>query len=223
MKNLFKFIGVAALVLATVIMAPKAQANGSLNSFLTTNSIDSTAASITSFPTNGTSTNAITWNYTNGTAITTNSLYPGLLTGKAVAIYNQEHLVFNVQGWLVNTGAAATVGFNLATACTSGNNPAVGGQVVGINTNLAQNVNNAQNDWQTSPANWIVVTLPATTTNWFNYQTNIVMDVAGNAPNADFIGIYQITNNLAATCSLFNPNGVAFVNKKLIPTPLIGQ
>jgi hypothetical protein len=67
------------------------------------------------------------------------------------------------------------------------------------------------------------VPIPATTTNWFNYQTNIVMDVVGIWDNADFIGIYQITNNFTATCSLQNPNGVAYLNKKLIPTPLIGQ
>jgi hypothetical protein len=221
MKNYLKLIGVAAFVLATVCVQP-AFGNGALVSFLTTNSIDSTAATITSWPTNGTSTNAITWNYTNGTAITTNTLYPGLLTGKAVAIYNQEHLVFNVQGWLVNTGAAATVAFNLTPACTGGNGPAVGQSVSGINTNTF-GASVAQNDFETSPANWIVVPIPATTTSWFNYQTNIVMDVVGIWDNADFIGIYQITNNFTATCSLQNPNGVAYLNKKLIPTPLIGQ
>jgi len=222
MKKLFKHIGVAAIVLATVCVQ-SAFGNGSLVSFETTNSIDSSTTTITSYPTNGTSTNAITWTYTNGTAITTNTLYPGLQTGKAVAIYNQEHLVFNVQGWLVNTGAAATVGFDLVTACTGGNSPTVGGTVVsGINTNTAANVTAAANDFQ-STGSWINVAIPATTTNWFNYQTNIVMDVAAGLPNADFIGIYQITNNFTATCSLQNPNGVAFVNNKLIPTPLIGQ
>lgn len=222
MKNLFKFIGVAAIGLATVCVQP-AFGNGSLNSFMTTNSIDSGVASITSWPTNGTSTNAVTFIYTNGTTYTTNSFYPGVGTGKAVAIFNQEHLVFNVQGWLVNTGAAATIGFNLTPSCTGGNGPTLGNQVPGINTNLAANVNNAQNDFETSPANWILVPIPATTTNWFNYQTNILMDVAGIWDNADFIGIYQITNNFPAGCSLQNPNGVAYLNKKLIPTPLIGQ
>ena len=223
MKKLFKHIGVAAIVLATVCVQ-SAFGNGSLVSFGTTNSIDSSTTTITSYPTNGTSTNAITWTYTNGTAITTNTLYPGLQTGKAVAIYNQEHLVFNVQGWLVNTGAACTVGFNLTTACTAGNSPVYGGSVVsGINTNLPANATANYNDWETLPQNWVTVTLPASTTNWFNYQTNLVLDVQGLWDNSDFIGIYQITNNLPATCSLQNPNGVAFLNKKLIPTPLIGQ
>ena len=94
--------------------------------------------------------------------------------------------------------------------------------VSGINTNTAANVAAAANDFQ-STGSWITVAIPATTTNWFNYQTNIIMDVATGLPNADFIGIYQITNNFTATCSLQNPNGVAFLNKKLIPTPLIGQ
>ena len=221
MKTYLKIIGVAVIGLATVCLQP-AFGNGALVAFNTTNSIDSTAASITSWPTNGTSTNAITWTYTNGTAITTNRLYPGLQTGKSVAIYNQEHLVFNVQGWLVNTGAAATVAFNLTPACTSGNSPTVGNQVPGINTNVF-GASVSQNDFETSPANWITVPIPASTTNWFNYQTNIIMDVVGIWDNADFVGIYQITNNFTATCSLQNPNGVAFLNKKLIPTPLIGQ
>ena len=223
MKKLFKFIGVAAISLATVCLQP-AFGNGALVSFGTTNSIDSTTTSITSWPTNGTSTNGITWTYTNGTAITTNVLYPNLQTGKAVAIYNQEHLVFVVQGWLVNTGAAAVVGFNLTPACTGGNGPVYGGSIVGqINTNLGPNALAAYNDYETSPANWINVALPATTTNWFNFQTNIIMDVVGPWDNADFFGIYQITNNIGGTGYLYNPNGVAFLNKKLIPTPLIGQ
>jgi hypothetical protein len=67
------------------------------------------------------------------------------------------------------------------------------------------------------------VTLPASTTNWFNYQTNLIMDVQGQWDDAGFYGIYQITNNLSAGCYLQNPNGVAALGKKLIPTPLIGQ
>ena len=213
-------IGLAAFVLAGVNL----QASSFLNSFLTTNSIDGSVASITSWPTNGTSTNAITWAYTNGTSITTNQLFPGLLTGHVVSVENQEHATFVVQGWLVNTGAAATVGFNLTPATTGGSRPVYGGWVgYGINTNLAANSTAFYNDFETSPQNWVIVTLPASTTNWYNYQTNIIMDVQGIWDNAGWYGIYQITNNLGAGSYLQNPNGVAALGKKLIPTPLIGQ
>ena len=222
MKNLFKFIGVAAISLATVCLQP-AFGNGVLNSFQTTNSIDSGTAGFASWPTNGTSTNAITFTYTNGAVIATNSFYPGLMTGKAVAIFNQEHLVLNVQGFLVNTGAAATLTLDLRTACTGGNSPTVGGVVPYLNTNGLP-VNPLQNDFESSP-HLVAIPLPASYTNWFNYSTNLVLDVTGSGqfPNADFIGIYGITNTLTATCSLQNPAGVVFLNKKLIPTPLIGQ
>ena len=220
MKTYLKMIGLAAFVLAGVNL----QASSFLNSFLTTNSIDGSVASITSWPTNGTSTNAITWAYTNGTSITTNQLFPGLLTGHVVSVENQEHATFVVQGWLVNTGAAATVGFNLTPATTGGSRPVYGGWVgYGINTNLAANSTAFYNDFETSPQNWVIVTLPASTTNWFNYQTNIIMDVQGIWDNAGWYGIYQITNNLGAGSYLQNPNGVAALGKKLIPTPLIGQ
>ena len=223
MKNLFKFIGVAVIGLATVAVQP-CFGSGTLESFLTTNSIDSSTASITSWPTNGLSTNAITWTYTNGTAITTNTLYPGLLTGKARAIVNQEHMVLNLQGWLVNT-SSATIGVQLVTACTGGSGPVVNGSTVsGINTNVFNNLNAASIDFE-STGHWFTFTCPAGT-NWINLQQNLVTDAlltAGNLPNADFVGVYQITNNFTSGNSLVNPNGVLFLNKKLIPTPLIGQ
>ena len=225
MKNLFKLIGVAALVLATVFVGQSVFGNGALNYFATTNSIDGSVASITSYPTNGFATNAISFNYTNGTTITTNSYYPGLATGHQVSIYNQEHALFVVQGWLVNTSATANViGFNLDFAATSGNQPSVGQAVPYLSTNGLTGANiPLQNDWETTPANWLVIPVPALTTNWFNYQTNLVFDTANIMDNSDFIGIYQITNNFGAGSSLVNPAGVAGVNKKLIPTPLIGQ
>jgi hypothetical protein len=220
MKTYLKLlIGVAALVLATVCLQP-ARASGSLEAFGTTNSIDSGTAAITSWPVNGTSTNAIS--FTNGTTAVT--FYPGLLTGKGLAIYNQEHLVLNVQGWLVNTGAACAVGIDLRSALTGGSGPAVSTTVPYLNTNGVPGTPLA-NDYE-SNARWFVVAIPASTTNWFNFQTNIVMDAngtAGNLPNGDFVGIRSITNSFEATCSLVNPAGVAFLNKKLIPTPLIGQ
>ena len=220
MKNYLKIIGFAAFMLAGINL----QASSFLNSFQTTNSIDGSVASITSWPTNGTSTNAITWTYTNGAAITTNQLFPGLLTGHVVSIENQEHMTLVVQGWLVNTGAASTIAFNLTPATTGGTRPVQNGWIgYGINTNLAANANAAYNDYETSPQNWVLITLPATTTNWFNYQTNIIMDVSSQWDNAGYYGIYQITNNLGAGSYLQNPNGVISVGKKLIPTPLIGQ
>ena len=224
MKNLFNSIGVAALVLATVFVGQSAFGNGALNYFATTNSIDGTVASITSYPTNGYTTNAISFTYTNGSTITTNSYYPGLQTGHQVSIYNQEHALLVVQGWLVNTGAACTVGINLDYAATSGNQPSYGGTVPYLNTNGLSGASLPfQNDWETTPANWVLIPIPASTTNWFNYQTNLVFDAIGPFDNSDFIGIYQITNNFGAGSSLVNPSGVAGVNKKLIPTPLIGQ
>jgi hypothetical protein len=227
MKKLFTFIGVAGICLATAFITPKAQANGALVAFGTTNSIDSSTATFTSWPVNGTTTNALTYTTTNGVVITTNTFYPGLLTGKAIAIYNQEHLVLNVQGFLVNT-AAATMTITLNGACTGGNGPANGNWVNFINTNGIPGIystNVTQNDWETT-GHAFALALPAQT-NWFNFQTNIVMDVIGsggnNFPNADFIGITTIANTLTAGCFLSNPNGVVFLNKKLIPTPLIGQ
>ena len=212
------------IIIAAVGLALTFSANASpiLNYFGMTNSIDSSAPTITSWPTNGLATNIITFNYTNGATVITNAYQPGYLTGKAQAIYNQEHIVFGVQGWLVNTGAACTVAFNLTTADTVGSPPTVGNAVPGINTNVfGANVN--QNDFEIPAANWVLVPIPANTTNWFNYHTNLVMDVQGIWDNSDFIGIYQVTNNFAPGNSLQNPQGPAWINKKIIPSTWIGN
>ncbi|MDE2096192.1 MAG: hypothetical protein KGL39_03030 [Patescibacteria group bacterium] len=237
-KNILK---VGLLAACVAVASNRAEANASLQYFGTTNSIDSSAASITSWPTNYPTTNGITWTYTNFviTAGVTNptyttTLYPGQLTGKAIEVGSYEHVALNVQGWLVNTNASAgTLGINLVTATTAPGQPPlsvanVANVTLGINTNgVPADANLAQNNFEYPASHWIIIPIPANTTNWFNFSTNLIETVNGAAttlvPDVGWVGIYQITNNLTATCYLVNPNGVAALSKKVIPSPITGQ
>lgn len=214
MKTLFKKLtAISTVVALLIICAQTVLANGSLVSLNATNFLDAGAG--------GAHTNISSWP-TNGAA----TVQLGVLTGIAVPIFNQEHCVFVVQGMLSNS-TAATMGITLVTACTSGNAPSVLVNGSGLIY---------QNDFVTTGYQFNVA-IPAST-NWFHWETNIIGDSttgtgALSMPNADFIGISLITNNFAANqylttltvTNFYTNNGSIMwgINKKLIPTPLIGQ
>jgi hypothetical protein len=196
-----KFMKILAVIGCGIGLASVAYGNGAPVSFNVTNYWPA-AMSLTSYPTNA----AI-----NGTNVSTGN--------KAVAVYNSEVISINVQGFLLNTNAsaAATQGITFVTSDANGGNgtaPAIvlnaGGQMI-------------QCDWQTTAQEAITVPLTANTTNWFNYQTNIVFNnfTIGSFPDANWLGIYQLTNNLGTACWMSNCTITA--NIKYIPHPLIGQ
>ena len=193
MKTYLKIIGVAALVLATVCLQP-AFANGSPNSFNITNTLNTVTT--TSWPTNGFGTNGLP-----------------LLTGKAVAIGNQEHIGLNFQGLLVATNTtASTVTFVLVTGMSGTGNGAVTFDTNGVPTS---------NDFDTGFGGTVSVAFaitPVVGTNWINLQTNF--PPTSIFADANSVGVYSITPALHGNTI---QQAALYANKKLIPTPLIGQ
>lgn len=189
------------------VLVPMAHAEGYLQAFQTTNFLGNSTTvntNITSWPTNSPGTNGL-----------------GVLTGKGVAVGNQERYEIVFQGYLTNA-AAAIVGFQYVTAVaqTYGG----GGPTIGYgNTNLYPGTTTnvfTQNDWSYYPSAMINIAIPALT-NWFNWQTNVSVDTLGG--DGGWIGIYTITNNIGSGSWITNANGSSglfYVYKKLIPKPL---
>lgn len=210
MKNLFKIIGVAVIALATVCLQP-AFGNGSPNDFNITNSIS--AATITSWPTNFTASIFVNTT-TNGSVISSNYTSVGVLTGGPVAIGNQESIGLNLQGSVVAAAVSNCIVTVTFVTSMAANGPTVLSDTNGFVT---------RNDWATTGAGNFSVVIPFTTavgTNWLNWQTNLSNVTIANAAN--YIGVYSIVPSMAGGGATINSAHLT-VNKKLIPTPLIGQ
>jgi len=190
-------LGAAAALLCSE--APRALASGLPSNLNITNCLAGTNV-ITSYPTNSAGTNGIPQQ-----------------TGRAVYLGNVRSFEFGVQGFLVNTGAATTVSMTLIPAY-SGSQPQV---TMGTNLLSVNVVTILQNDFlDPAQAYTVVIPIPATSTNWYNWSTN--MDVAASRfGNANWVGVYSISNNIPTSGQWTNV--AAYVNTKLIPTPLIGQ
>ena len=209
LKAVRKIALVGATVCIPVLWLPQAAlASGALTSFNMTNNLQGTVV-ITSYPTNH-------FNPTNG--------FPQQ-TGNGIYIGNFRSFNFNVQGFLVNTGAAATATFTLIGA-NSGGSPAsvLGTNLLSVNQTVLTDI-----DWETvMPATNtaallgtpVIFTMPGFTTNWFNWHTNFDISWSKLA-GANWVGIYSISNNLATTCQL--TNSAAYINTKIIPVGLIGN
>lgn len=185
---------VSAFAVALALVAGAAEVNLNITNYLA-------ATSITSWPTNSYNTNG-----------------NPQLTGGPVGVYQQEHYGFNFQCF-ASSSNATVMAFGLVGSMAN-NAPQVSR---GTNIYSAGNTVDLQNDWQSIATGyaptWVVFTIPVGT-NWFNFQTNFV-PTAINLPDVNYVGVYQITNNVVG--SNFFTNTAAYINKKLIPTPLIGQ
>lgn len=209
-----------ALSLALLAVAPQAKASGSPQSLYVTNYMVA-SQNVVGFPTN--QQVAVT------NAATGGSNYVGSATGLPVYIGNYEHIGFNIQGTYVGTNiSAGAIGFTL-TSSMAGATPGV---TVGTN-NLSAGVTEINaTDWATPWANSIGLmsfTLPTpiapsanvATNIWINWSTNWFMGSGIIFPDANWIGVYQLSNNMPTGCYLTNV--VVTINRKLIPTPLIGN
>jgi hypothetical protein len=200
--NMIKSIksALAGLVLAGAVSAFGAGATISLQM---TNYILS-GQSLTSYPTN---------------VVQTNGLPGG--TGRCVYVGSAEHYGFNFQGWAVNTNAstASTIGINFVTSMANGTP-----LYTVVSNSISSNYTTIDFSTAGSGVIPITISIPANSTNWVNYQTNFPQAATGQLAvplDVNWIGIYQITNNLNSTCSVTNAS--ALINIKLIPHPAIGQ
>lgn len=200
-------VGIASFAIAVSAIA--GQSGGQNTSFQVTNYIAGAGGSsnVTSWPTNTLGTNGI-----------------GTLTGGPVSIGIVDHIGLNLQGYLVvPTYAAGTNGIIgitlLPSMASSQSQPAVtlGTNVyTGTATNVALGLGYLQNDWASTNGQVTITFTPTAGTNWINFQTN--MDSPAVWADANYIGVYAISNNLGPTG--FLTNLVISVNTKLQPKPL---
>ena len=174
-----KLLALGAVIVASIatfitINSQAFQSGGSLVSFNTTNVI-SAGTSVTSWPTNTSSTNG-----------------GGFFTGGPLYLGYVDHYGISVQGLNVSTNSSATnvIGIGYVLSMATGT-PQL---TLGTNIWTANATNIIQNDWQ-NQTNWIVLTIPQplTATNWINVGTNIVTTAIGG--DANWIGIVAITNS----------------------------
>lgn len=190
------------------------QANGYLRNFNATNFIVGGQV-LTSYPTNQ--------------PVGTNSAYGvGISTGQAVSLGNFEHIGIDIRGICVISN---TCGLTVALIPSmAANTPQM---TFGSNVlSGASSTNLINSDWATPPTftpYYITVPLNTSatntwTTNAFDFQTNLVMDTGAQSsfPDANWIGIYQVSNNNMVS-SEYITNFQVGANTKLIPTPLISQ
>jgi hypothetical protein len=195
-----KLIAILALALPLTAFASGAPQSLNITNYITS------ALSLTSYPTNTYNTNGLPQS-----------------TGNAVPVFNQEHIGFNFEGFFVGTNLAnATIGFVLVTSM-AGNTPTA---TSGTNNLSGGNTVLTGSDFATAglgviPINFTVAN--ATNGAWVNWQTNFAAfsPVGSMIGDVNFIGVYQITNNMPGGCYI--TNAAAYINKKLIPTPLIGN
>lgn len=209
MKNSFKKIMVAVGLLAALALPLKTEAAGFYESFQATNVLNFTTTSgattigtnIVSWPTNSLSTNG-----------------NGQLTGHQIAIFNQNEIGFRVQGWLTNNAAAVMAVF--LTVSGASDSPFVStNTITGGNTNIYGGTGAmfGRNDWSQNTY-MLNIALPALT-NWFDFETNIPNTTIVGMAN--WVGIYQVTNNLAAGNFLTNAqNNIFGIVKKVRPVTL---
>lgn len=172
MKKFIKTLKAVAVCGLLALVASESQAG--LYSLNATNTINNTVTNYTSWPTNQISTNGNPQS-----------------TGKPVYIGDVKEALFQFQGYLSNS-TAVSMQVILVTANTTqgrGSNPTVG-------------TNGIPNDFAYTAQTSFNIAIPALT-NWFNWQTNISFVGASATgilavPNAEWLGIYTITNNFAA-------------------------
>ncbi len=218
----FKLIALAAFAgVALMFATASAQASGASISLNITNVISSNAPAIIGYPTNTVGQGPVILSYTtNGSTITTNYNLVGYATGNGVPCFNQEHIGVNFQGY-ASVSNAASVSFTFVTSMAN-NTPA---QTTGTNW-VSQNVTNlTSSDWAApvtaSNPGVVTVVIPiAAGTNYINWQTNFPMN-GSIFQDANFLGVYAISNTITGTGYITNTT--LLVNRKLIPTPLIGQ
>lgn len=203
MKQIKQFAG-ACVIAALAFVAPNAKAGGALNSFGITNNLQGGAAAVVYY---GFPTNSI--NPTNG--------FP-MLTGHQVSIGSFDRIGVNLQGFLLNTGAATHITFMF----TAGYGNGVPQVTPGTNLFTYGNTVLLQNDW-TSTNNWVMldIPIPATTTNWYNWSTNFVGAGAFPIIDANYLGVGAISNYL--TAQNFLTNCSLGVNTKIINRAFISN
>ena len=204
-KSLHRYIVTSALASAFCILpfafCPSASA-GPVNLNIT-NFIQN-GQSITSYPTNSAATNG------NPAA-----------TGTAAYVVNYDHLGFDFQGQVLNTTSSnaynALVGIIIVTSM-SGNQPKVSTSTNSYYTTAVP----TQNDFATVGPGVLTFVVPipltATSTNWVNFQTNFPNTSV--LAEANYVGVYQITNNLPTGITI--TNAVAHINPKIKPFALTG-
>jgi hypothetical protein len=205
-----KLLAIGAAIIASVTIATQSnagQSGGQLTSFFVTNLLQGTGglSNIVSWPTN--------------TALTNNTFgTTGASTGQAVSIGAFEHVGITVQGlWVFPTALAGTNGSVTVTLVTAQSTSSPNTVLASNAWSNSQVVTN-QNDW-CMPAQGITLVLTPTAgvqTNWLNFQTNL--DLPSLAGDANWIGVYQIQNDLGSTG--FITNFTIGVNTKLLPKPL---
>lgn len=211
MKTFKTLIIVGAVALTSLV----AQATGYLRSCQVTNYIQGNVQ-INNWPTNQ--------------PIGTNPAVMGVTisTGLGVAIGNFEHIGIDIKGTAVITNGASanlTIGFIPSMAANTPQFVFATNQLSALGTNLVYQ------DWAT-PAQYpefmvnvpfIAATANTYQTNVFDFETNLVLDTGAQSsfPDANWIGVYTISNNLGAGAWITNL--AVGVNTKLIPTPLISQ
>lgn len=192
-------IGLALLTAST----PRAEA-ATLDTTLCTNYLPGgTGSNITGWPTNA----------------------PGIATGNAVAVYNQDIITVDVAGFLNNTNTtnnAQVFTVQLATS-SAVSAPTL---LVGTNqwtTNLS--VTNL-NDWTTNGTPPFSFIIPANTLGWYHVSTNFTSTTPYGT--ATFVGVYQISNNLSSGNFISNSLGtngggsIVKIGKKVKAFSLVG-
>lgn len=215
-----KFIKLLLFSGALALATGSALATGYNTSFNITNVLVSGAA-ITSYPTN--TAQSVFWNTTtNGSVVSSNYYTVGEQTGNGVAIYNYDHIGINFQAVVVaSTNTANQIGTQYFVLIPSMAGGPPNGPTASYGVPYAGGVTNVTaNDWASGGFNQIQVAVPIIGgTNYVNWQTNF--PTTSIFADANYIGVYVISNNLPSTCLI--TNAVLSVNKKLIPKPLIGQ
>ena len=194
-----------AALFAAGLLAASALPATAFQSFNVTNVIGS-AVSITSWPTNSVTTNYLSnssfGTVTNGTTITTNGYYLGLLTGNGIDVNNYDHVGFVFQG-LTTSSNAAIISFALVRGYGAGNG-----------TQPVMTGNYGLSGWETTPSAIINVPVAAGTNVQTTWSTNL--EVYYTMP-ADQIGVYSVTNNLSLAGGGWVSNLVAGLHKKIVP------
>lgn len=201
-----RLVTIGAVIAASLVIAVQshAAAGGSLQSFGVTNYLVSggAAGNVSNWPTNSINTNGSPQS-----------------TGGPLNIQMVDHVGINIQGLLVSTNTVTGADKIYLTLLTS---MATGSPTVTYATNSLSGGLTiiTQNDWSTTTNTSlgpIAFTIPATPgTNWINFQTNLPSTTL--ASDANWIGVYSISNTLATTCYITN-FGV-YLNTKLLPRPL---
>lgn len=215
MKNKILSIGLGLGLLAATAMP--AAASAYFQSFNITNAI--TPAQVWGFPTN---------------SVGTNGIYPN--TGTPVVLQDFDHIGFNFQGMMICATSTPTYTLTFELVFSQANNPplvitpsatniSIGPYATWLTNSTTTNSVFTQNDWTCNiggPAsgvgtNFAVYLLSFTVqagTNWLNLQTNLNLNTPALAPIADaqWVGIYAITNNMVA--GGFVTNSVAGITRK---------